>query len=107
MPVGIRRFKSRFTKGMVMTDWLRVAAAVLLVYVGLIIGVAGSHKDLAGTEREQAVAGPQSSSKPGSANTDATSEPTRPISAANTYVLVGAGDIAGCSSLAGAAATAK
>jgi len=93
-----------------MTDFHRVSVALLLVCVGLIFGEAKSEV-LVGIRRPHTAFALQDSSKRVSSNTERASErtgptkPTEPV--ANTYVLVGAGDIAGCSSLAGAAATAK
>jgi hypothetical protein len=94
-----------------MTDFYRVSVALLLVGVGLIFGAAKSREVLVEIGSDHAAFAPQGSSKTVSSNTGSASErtgptkPTEPVG--NTYVLVGAGDIAGCSSLAGAAATAK
>ena len=94
-----------------MTDFHRVSVALGLVWVGLIFGGAKSREVLLEIGSDHAAFAPQDSSKTVPSNTARASErtratkPTDPV--ADMYVLVGAGDIAGCSSLAGAAATAK
>src|SRR6266850_2784868 len=96
---------------MVMTDFHRVAVALLLLGVGLVFGAARSREVLVEIASAHAAFAPQGSSKTVSSDTGSASErtgPTKPTGpVANTYVLIGAGDIAGCASLAGAAATAK